>query len=488
VKAVSDSPAEGPKEVVIDGVRYVPEETAQAPWFTKPDETPKIGIAITTHNRPEILADTLKAFEDKIPSSAVCVVVDDGSKVEPQVPEPWELDRFEHVRGVPAAKNRCIELLFEAGCEHFFLFDDDTYPTAADWWVPYVVSPEPHLQYQFESAPDHWGLREIRRDNHHRVFDMSRGCMLYFTKDVVLEIGGFHNAWGRRGGFHECFSRRANLAGLTKFVYADVISPALHCRDEDEKGITSASYFLLWKHVDQDRLPLYAEFRSQPIPVLVPRRGDNGRRDQLWRYLKKHFWAPMADKYQVIEGPQPFGPFNRSQAINNAARIAGNWDVAVVADGDSWVPPAQLDEAVRRARRNNKVVSAFTELWELSEDASNRIIARQAPPQTPVKPEKRQMNHRSICLVIPRVVFEAVGGFDEAYRGWGAEDDAFWHAVKLVAGEPERVTGKAYHLYHPPASTKAERAEDPIYIRNWNRWQRFKKCTSIEEVRRFIKS
>src|SRR5690606_41252282 len=76
-------------------------------------------------------------------------------------------------------------------------------------------------------------------------------------------------------------------------------------------------------------------------------------------------------------------------------------------------------------------------------------------------PPERKKNHRSICIVVPRVVFEAVGGFDEGYRGWGAEDDAFWHAATIAAGDPQRVAGVAYHLHHKPASTRQERAKDP---------------------------
>ena len=62
------------------------------------------------------------------------------------------------------------------------------------------------------------------------------------------------------------------------------------------------------------------------------------------------YWDARPD-YRVVEGEHTEGPFNRSAAINAAAKLAGNWDVAVIADADTWVPYAQLDEAVRLARR-----------------------------------------------------------------------------------------------------------------------------------------
>lgn len=447
---------------------------------------PAVGIAITTFNRPDMLKRTLQEFADKIPEGATLVVVDDGSREPVKVPRPWVVHRFPVNRGTPAAKNKCIELLYEQGVEHFFLFDDDTYPTTPDWWAQYVYDSAKHLQFQFETAPDHWPIREIRRDNQHRVFDLSRGPMLYFTREVVDEIGGFHNAWGKRGGFHECFSRRANRAGLTEHPFMDVIDPQLRCRDQDESGITSTDHrkHLLWRHVDGDSLPLYAEFRESPVPVLVPRRDDGGRRDLLWSFIKRAYWATMPG-YQVVEGYHIEGPFNRSAGVNIAAKIAGNWDIAVIADGDAWVPKNQLDAAVNLARESNKLVSAFTELRMLSERSTERILASGSLPTKVRWFESVKKNHRSICLVVPRVVFEAVRGFDEGFRGWGGEDDAFWLSCRLASGQPERVDGPAFHLYHPPASTRAERARDPIYIRNWERWLRFKECKSIEDVIRF---
>lgn len=489
--SISDqNPTPGPpREVVIDGVRYVAETGVPPPWFEDPEEVPSIGVAVTTFRRPKMLAQTLAEMESRLPEGAVRVVVDDGSPEPVTVPDGWELHRFEDNRGAPSAKNKCIELLYERGVEHFFLFDDDTFPTASDWWVPYVASPSPHLQYQFEDAPDHWPIREIRRDNQHRVFDFSRGPMLYFTRAVVDEIGGFHCAFGKRGGFHEDFSLRVHSAGLTDHPFMDVINPQLHCRDQNEKGITSTDHreHSIWRHVDRDRLPLYAEFREEPIPVLVPRRDDGGYRDQVWSWVKKNVWGHI-DGFRVIEGYHVTGLFNRAAAVNTAAQIAGNWDVAVVADADAWVPEKQLREAVRRARATGQVTSALSEVWMLPESVSSTILRAKGVPANITRPQVRKTasgETQSICLAVPRAVFEAIGGFDDGYRGWGGEDNAFWHAATVAAGEPNRVNGPAYHLYHPPASTREERSADPVYRRNWSRWLRFKKLNTVAEIKRF---
>src|SRR5690606_10124331 len=95
-------------DVVIDGVRYTPGS--------------RIGVGITTHNRPEIFAKTLAEMRKHLPPGAKLVVVDDASK-EPVAEADY---RFEENAGIARAKNKCLELL--DGCEHIFLFDDDCYP------------------------------------------------------------------------------------------------------------------------------------------------------------------------------------------------------------------------------------------------------------------------------------------------------------------------------------------------------------------------
>ena len=87
----------------------------------------KIGIGLTTHNRPEVLEKSLAEHRKFLPEVAVLVVVDDASHPPAKAPGAT-LFRFPHNAGIAAAKNKCIELLMDAGCTHFFLFDDDSWP------------------------------------------------------------------------------------------------------------------------------------------------------------------------------------------------------------------------------------------------------------------------------------------------------------------------------------------------------------------------
>ena len=49
---------------------------------------------------------------------------------------------------------------------------------------------------------------------------------------------------------------------------------------------------------------------------------------------------------------------------------------------------------------------------------------------------RRTYEHQhSSVVVIPRPLYDDIGGFDEGFRGWGLEDTAFAIAVETLTGE-----------------------------------------------------
>lgn len=126
-------------KVIIDGIEYAP----------KRDKSSTIGIAITTHQRVDVLKLALEQHMKYLPVGALVVVIDDGSKPVAAVPECVQLLRHETSLGIVASKNASLTALMDAGCEHLFLWDDDAWPIADNWHLPYIESPEPHLAYQF---------------------------------------------------------------------------------------------------------------------------------------------------------------------------------------------------------------------------------------------------------------------------------------------------------------------------------------------------
>lgn len=150
-----------------------------------------------------------------------------------------------------------------------------------------------------------------------------------------------------------------------------------------------------------------------------------------------------------MEGVSPPGPFNRSAAINAAA--VGDWDVAVIVDADVFVKDMQqVRDAVALARSSGRVVFAFTEYRGLAHWATKRVLAGEPMPSVGAK----RLDHESSVVVVPRIAWDTVGGYDDRFVGWGQEDVAFAQAVRVLCGEPLRVPGTVYHLYHARSAEK----------------------------------
>lgn len=179
--------------------------------------TNHIGIGLTTHNRNEVLKKSISFHKKHLPKGAKLVVVDDASDV--RVKSDF---RFEHNAGIAAAKNKCLELL--EGCEHIFLFDDDTWPIANDWHLPYIESGIKHLSFTFPFLVSGRanGRKLIGYKYGLNEYASPCGCMLYIHRDVIYSIGGFDVDYPQWGMEHVDYSNRAFNMGLTPARYLDV--------------------------------------------------------------------------------------------------------------------------------------------------------------------------------------------------------------------------------------------------------------------------
>lgn len=223
--------------------------------------------------------------------------------------------------------------------------------------------------------------------------------------------------------------------------------------------------------------------------VLIPYRADHGYRDTLWNYLEKYYWGTLP--YPVAVGMHRTGPFNRSTAINHAA-ASTDWDVAVIADADTWVPAPQLAVAIRTAADTNTLTAAFDSVVELSQPRTADLLANPTYPLTADvlastygvdRVRTADIETQSSMLAISRPLWDNVGGFDEKFVGWGGEDNAFWKAAAILGGQPHRIHGPAFHLWHPPATTREHRRTDPGYRANLIRWSHYSAASTEKHLR-----
>lgn len=206
--------------------------------------------------------------------------------------------------------------------------------------------------------------------------------------------------------------------------------------------------------------------------VIVPYRPDNGHRDRVWAFLKSQYWPG----YHVKLGAHLDGPFNRAKAVNAAADC--DWDVAVIADSDTWVPRKQFNDAVAAARQG-ALVAAFDTVIELSGPCTENLLTGRITMRDSfesVKVRRRELETQSSMLAIGRQLWDRIGGMDERFHGWGGEDNAFWKAATIL-GRTERIAGNAYHLWHPPSKL------NPNYHNNVALWRRYELAVTEEDLR-----
>ena len=201
-----------------------------------------IGVAISTHRRPDVLARTLSEWAKHMPDVLVVNHDRDGE-------------------GVAATKNAGLRALMDAGCEHLFLLDDDVWPRCPEPWAPYIASPFPHLLYCRPAHPVRWS------DGRHRDASQPNGVVMYVTREVVEKVGGMRVEFGRYGSEHGEWSRRIHNAGFTPrpFIGLDnaVTRSTWHALDFEE-GVESSV----------DRAPFDADW---------PRR--NQLRRRYWQHM-----------------------------------------------------------------------------------------------------------------------------------------------------------------------------------------------------------
>jgi len=265
-----------------------------------------IGIAITVHNRNETAKETISKIKSLAPKGAKIVIVDDGSKV----PFDGATFRFNNSVGIAAAKNKCIELLYNSGCEHFFLFDDDVYPIVNDWHLRYINTGIKHLCFSFDKFSN--GRPNGRKINSIKdgivEYHEPCGCMLYIHKDCIDKVGGMDIGYGKWGYEHVSYSTRIYNAGLIPKPFLDVENSTeiFHSLDWSQTITRSVANADRAKCVARNKAKYISELKSSNyidfrelkdviITTFFTTLGDTQRDNQRWGDEMRELITPLKE-------------------------------------------------------------------------------------------------------------------------------------------------------------------------------------------------
>lgn len=146
-------------------------------------------------------------------------------------------------------------------------------------------------------------------------------------------------------------------------------------------------------------------------------------------------------------------------ATLNAGAAAARGDVLVLHDNDMLIPARYAAEAAARVDEGWKFVDLKRFTFYLWEPDTHAFFESQIVP-TDVSATIVQ-NLQGASIIVERNAYDAIGGFDEEFVGWGGEDNDFWDRALAHGGVFAFAYLPLIHLWHAPQKGKLQGVDAP---------------------------
>jgi len=220
--------------------------------------------------------------------------------------------------------------------------------------------------------------------------------------------------------------------------------------DEPPRALGAPKVSFIFAHSGADRLPqLHLTIRSifaqhvVPVEVIVV---DESPRPLIAQMPEGIVYRHLA-KHEFLQ------PWHKTRAYNVGATLARS-DILVFHDGDICVPRRYAEEVVHAIEdRGFAAASLQRFLFYLDPSGARQVDLMEAFDDS-LTPEEVVQNWKGGTIAIRRDAFDAIGGFDEAFVGWGGEDAEFYDRCGEV-GHCRLGYLPFVHLWHPPQPSKS---------------------------------
>jgi predicted glycosyltransferase involved in capsule biosynthesis len=174
-------------------------------------------------------------------------------------------------------------------------------------------------------------------------------------------------------------------------------------------------------------------------------------RDMDCIYRRKHFdflTEYYSQEFDVIIANNE-GEFNRSAARNSGVEKSTS-EISVIIDADNFIKHQHIYEAVELAKQRDALIKPFRFFGYLTEESTDKFYHFFGILDIEYDfVNGAQRGFTGGAYVMKKSLWQGIGGMDEGFVGWGAEDDAFHLLVEKKLGRVIPGAGTDVHLYHP---------------------------------------
>jgi N-terminal domain of galactosyltransferase len=202
------------------------------------------------------------------------------------------------------------------------------------------------------------------------------------------------------------------------------------------------------------------------VSLIVPFRVESSERARNWKWLYRRYQREFPE-WEIVVCSDGGGEWSKGRAVSLAVRQSSG-DTLVIADADVYMGVNALRQAVIELQKSAWVVP-HRYVYRLTEAFTLSLLLGPEDLNAPYDYVRRRNLIRSRkagpigggVSVLSRAAFDAVGGIDERFLGWGGEDISFARSLDTLVGPHRRLGAPMWHLYHPPmVRREGDRASD----------------------------
>ena len=167
-------------------------------------------------------------------------------------------------------------------------------------------------------------------------------------------------------------------------------------------------------------------------------------------------------------------------AARNYALQYSHSEKNVFLDVDCIPAPTLIEEYLNALEGEDRLVSGRVRYLSSDETASLDLSKNlfKHSEADPIRPENKDYTHETYWTLnfgCTKRTFYHIGGFDETYTGYGAEDTDFAFEARKQGIDVLTIDATVFHQYHPSYSPPLNHLEDilknaNVFYKKWGEW------------------